>query len=217
MTTYIQANKHAIISSFTRSYDFSHNSINRIHLLSSICLIDGPHLNTLNHFLTRRDILNPYEDTLYIFVVVPKEYWNYEYNGKRDIALGNNIVISEITIEQLLFHTGLINKNDGMVSDLFGNMSDTQKDFSNLSKKSFFIFIDQVWSNVVLKFRLNNIDISGGSSPKRHILQTVDFRLVNFLRFIFQEDRDIDNIAYRSYKNFILSYYLIKLHSKIMN
>jgi hypothetical protein len=44
-----------------------------------------------------------------------------------------------------------------------------------------FRFEGHTWTDIVARFRLNNIIISGGSNTKKHILSPVQFRLSQFL------------------------------------
>lgn len=57
----------------------------------------------------------------------------------------------------------------------------------------------------MLKFKLNGIDVSGGSSPKRHILQTVDFKLVKFLNYLYANDSSTPEQIYKGLYSEILS------------
>ena len=97
------------------------------------------------------------------------------------------------------------NKNNQIFESIFGNFDLKNKDFDVLSQQSIFLFINQMWSNILLNFKIHKVDISGGSTPKRHILQTVDFGLLRALINIFNEDKLINKIIYDSYKDPILS------------
>jgi hypothetical protein len=62
-----------------------------------------------------------------------------------------------------------------------------------------------MWSNILLNFKINRVDVSGGSISKRHILQTVDFQLVMFLIGIFDKSKLMSKIVYNGLKDPILS------------
>lgn len=65
-----------------------------------------------------------------------------------------------------------------------------------------FVFNNITWSNIVLKFKINNIEISGGSSPSRHMLTTSDILLNYYLSILTKFDTNyLMKIGYNSYKN----------------
>ena len=120
--------------------------------------------------------------------------------------------------------TGILLKNllftensNSLFNNIFGKFNLESKDFDTIIQQSIFIFINQMWSNVVLNFKINKVDISGGSISKRHILHTVDYQLVLFLLNIFDESK-IPNIVYNSYKNSLLSSSIpLDLYNKYIN
>ena len=61
-----------------------------------------------------------------------------------------------------------------------------------------------MWSNVLLNFKLNKVDVSGGTISKRHILQTVDYQLVLHLLKLYDES-EIPKLIYNNLKDPILS------------
>lgn len=146
--------KFAILANFTRSFDKSHIDSNRIHLISSVCLFKGREVDLLLNFIYNRSQLNQYK-LLYVFVIQPKEY----FEGKEhEIIEKNGIILVMISIEKLIFHMGLTNKNDELISNLFGDLELESKDLDSLSSDTIFIFYNIMWSNIVLKFKINNID-----------------------------------------------------------
>ena len=94
------------------------------------------------------------------------------------------------------------NENSNFFIDLFNN--DTNNTSSNQEKmynQSLFIFKNITWSNIVLKLKINNINISGGSSSNRHILTTSDILLSHYLSLIVAHNRDVLVVlGYSSYK-----------------
>ena len=91
-----------------------------------------------------------------------------------------------------------------MFDDIFNFNLDTEKKGirSDNLNKILFIFDNITWSNVILKLKLNNISVSGGSSPTRHILTTSDVWLNYHLNKLFDYDvKVISQIAFDSYKH----------------
>lgn len=199
-----------ILASFARSFDKSHIESGRIHLLSSIYLSKG------NDSLNIISVLKSYvqghhsgifNSKLYIFILVNEDVYKYGERYK-ELASGfyNNIVIVYTTLERLIYHIGLLSKEkDDLFSSIFGDQDIESKDFDSIASQSLFIFDNQLWSNIVLKFKLHNIDISGGSIPKRHVLHTVDYQLAINLFKLFGDSIDLNKNLYFSSKDPILS------------
>lgn len=70
--------------------------------------------------------------------------------------------------------------------------------------RSVFIFKNLVWSTVVLKFKLLGIDISGGNTTNRHILNQLEFKLSILLFYIYNDSVIINNILYKNKKDPLL-------------
>jgi hypothetical protein len=70
--------------------------------------------------------------------------------------------------------------------NLFNDMIFTKYILKNdpLLKSMIFIFENLSWAEIVLLFRLNNLNISGGSNTLRHILSPVQLRLAQFITCI---------------------------------
>lgn len=207
-------NKFSIICNFTRSYDKSHIKNNRIHLISSNLIIDSETSDLLienAYKLFNGNLLNPYAQQNEIFYIFNVEEDNLFNNSNTDYEINahKNICIIHISLDRLIWFLGLnikTDKND-IFSNVFGDLEQKNKDFENICQNSIFIFSNQLWSTILLKFKLNNIDISGGSSPKRHILQTVDYLLIHQFQILtpFINYKRILEIIYKSSKNPILS------------
>ena len=190
-----------IIGKFTRSFDHYHNDSDRIHLISSICLLKEKELFTLINLIKNKEIY--LYEIMYVFVISPSSI-NMLAQNKQPIII-NNMVIVELTINELLSHLVFTNKKNEIFESIFGDLNLKNKDFEVLSSQSIFIFLNQMWSNILLNFKIHKVDISGGSNPKRHILQTVDFGLINGLIKLFKDDKIINKIIYESYLDPILS------------
>lgn len=74
-----------------------------------------------------------------------------------------------------------------------------------------FIFLNDAWYNIVLAFKLNNIELNGGKFSSRHIMKPSDFVLgtfINKLMLSCDSEISLDNINKfysNSYKNEMLS------------
>ena len=192
-------NNFGILANFTRSFDNYHNENDRIHLISSICLIKENEFIRLINLFKNKEIYS--DEIFYIFVLSPSSS-----NTQKVLTIKlENILIVYLSINDFLSHLVFTNKNNQIFESIFGNFDLKNKDFDVLSQQSIFLFINQMWSNILLNFKIHKVDISGGSTPKRHILQTVDFGLLRALINIFNEDKLINKIIYDSYKDPILS------------
>ena len=186
-------NNFGILANFTRSFDNYHNENDRIHLTSSICLIKENEFIRLINLFKNKEIYS--DEIFYIFVLSPSSS-----NTQKVLTIKlENILIVYLSINDFLSHLVFTNKNNQIFESIFGNFDLKNKDFDVLSQQSIFLFINQMWSNILLNFKIHKVDISGGSTPKRHILQTVDFGLLRALINIFNEDKLINKIIYDSY------------------
>lgn len=190
-------NHFAILANFTRSLDKSHTENNRIHLISSICLIKYDEMVLLNKFL-EQDLFG---DNLFVFIVAPK---SNDIPTSKAVRKGN-LTIIYLTIYEFLSNLGLTDKSDPLFEKVFGKSNLSHKNFDVISQKSIFIFQNQMWSNILLNFKINNVDLSGGTTPKRHILQTVNYQLVLQLLKIYGDSNIIKKMIYNSFKDPILS------------
>ena len=186
---------YAIIASFGRSFDSSHIENNRIHLISSIFLLED-----LSYLARLMEDFKRSNKIFYIFGVF-SEVRELEV---RDLG---SLVIILCNINDI-FKYIMFNKNsEGLFNNIFGDLNLDRKDFDSILQQSIFIFNNQMWSNIVLNFKLNKIDVSGGSISKRHILQTVELRFVSFLLNIL-DTTEISEAIYKNFKNPILSSYI---------
>nr|QWO71412.1 RNA polymerase [Termitomyces sp. T28]QWO71415.1 RNA polymerase [Termitomyces sp. T60a]QWO71420.1 RNA polymerase [Termitomyces sp. T99]QWO71421.1 RNA polymerase [Termitomyces sp. T132]QWO71424.1 RNA polymerase [Termitomyces sp. T8] len=77
-------------------------------------------------------------------------------------------------------------RGNELLDVIFGDYSDKEKNNELIWQNSLFIFYNYMWSNIVLNFKLNGIDISGGSISKRHVLKTVQFELHEKLGYMYK-------------------------------
>ena len=197
---YKNTNSFAIIGSFTRSLDTSHKENNRIHLISSICLIKQKEMDLIGKYLFDYNSVQT-QKISYVFILTPnlKEYLIPEVTNK------DSLIIIKCSISTFLKNLLFDYKSNLFFNSVFGELNLESKDFDVICQQSVFIFLNQMWSNVVLNFKLNKVDLSGGSISKRHLLHTVDFQLVLNLIKIFGDIKNINNLIYNSFTNSILS------------
>lgn len=192
-------NNFGILANFTRSFDNYHNDNDRIHLISSICLLKE------NEYINLIDLLgkNRYysDERLFVFLISPSS----SKIVKRESITINDMVIVQLTINELLANLVFTNKTNQTFESIFGGFELKYKDFDVVSSQCIFLFINQIWSNILLNFKIHKIDISGGSTPKRHIVHTVDFKLIRALLSLFKDEKIINKVIYDSYKDPILS------------
>nr|WVH37925.1 RNA polymerase [Dichomitus squalens] len=195
----------AIIGSFTRSLDTPHKENNRIHLISSICLVQQKDMGFILKYLTDYKTIH-LEKVSYVFVLTPNTTAPEPKEGGEPLIIdkGSSVII-KCSIGTLLKNLFFTEESTSIFKNLFGSLNLEYKDFETISQNSIFIFLNQTWSNVVLNFKLNKVDLSGGSISKRHILHTVDIQLVLHLLNIFDRSELMSNIVYNSHKNPILS------------
>lgn len=189
--------KSAIICSLARSYDASHVENKRPHLISSLFLLENQYFDQFNTYLNE---FQDREKITYVFILLP----NYiKFEGYKIKEAGALVVIF-CNIATFLNNI-LFNDNAGSAFDgVFGRLNSEFKNFDTISRQSLFVFINQPWSNVVLNFKINNVDLSGGNISKRHVLQTVDYQLVSFLSNIF-EPSELPSMIHKGLNSSILS------------
>lgn len=133
-----------------------------INLISFLSMVNKDLFKSFENYLSSRE----YEDKQYD--TIKKEYnktIKKYYEDKESFNMINNF---NYLIKLNLLH-------------LFENESlkDLQEKY-----KLIFIFEDISWSNIVLLFKTKGINLYGGSDSRRHILSTVEAKLMNFLLLI---------------------------------
>jgi hypothetical protein len=207
-------NNFKILACFTRSYDKFHNSDN-LHLIASTVLIRGyENFDRVKSENFKNNIKYSKNSRKCIIVEVSD-------NDKNTIS-ENSLTVNEtkanfhlrkfedpsygyitISFNNLLKLYSSNEKEEYIdyVREIFNYSSET-KNKDQIYTQCLFIFSNITWSNIVLKFKINNIDISGGGTHTRHILTTPDIVLNNFLNMMF--DHNIDYLleqGFNTYKN----------------
>lgn len=190
----------SILCSLARSFDENHKKQNSIHLISSIVLLKS---NLDLSYLDERFSLSTWKinEKVFLFIVLDRKYFidnNLDvYNPL--ILDRNKIVFIFITLEGLL---GISNSKENTFEILFGCKSLFQKDFDLIGKNCFFLFLNITWWNILLFFKYRGIYISGGTTPKRHLLSTTDATLKNLLDIWFNFDvKLINKVIYESFND----------------
>ena len=224
MKTILKNNNYSnfgILATFARSFDNYHTEQNKMHLITSVCLLTGTYYDNFSIMVSDSD--NGFYRNFFIMVEVYPVGTNLNYNYPNvqliEAADGYRILI---TIDKLFFI--LNNNNNDIINTLFGDLQLKAKN-NNISsphrqERVLFVFHNITWSNVLLYCKIHNINISGGSISKRHSLHTVDIQLTLFLIQIFgiEEIDKIKNLVYNSFNNLLLSSEIpINLYDQYIN
>jgi len=208
-----------ILACFTRSFDEHHDN-NNIHLIASTVLVrdnfnyqplfnslDSPNGGKKYYVVDIYDngIFNPTPSLDFIKLIEsPNRTVNYnrytdvEKYGYLSINLNDLFRIDRDN--DIDAHTDE-DKTKYFIRDIFYKCIDTKSE-NQIYTQTLFVFNNITWSNIVLKFKIHNIDVSGGGTTKRHILSSTDILLSTFLNKIFQYDHDfILNLGYKTYKD----------------
>nr|QWO71438.1 RNA polymerase [Termitomyces sp. T123] len=92
-----------------------------------------------------------------------------------------------------------------LFKNIFGLKTDKTKNMDNLWNNSLFVFYNIYWFNVVLLFKYNGIDISGGSISKRHVFTSSDYKLCRNLNDIYGYDNKLNQVIHSNLKDDFLS------------
>jgi hypothetical protein len=204
-----KVNYNIILACFARSYDASHIKNKKIHLVSSVVHstyeIDIDNIDF--EFLREKIEKGMYRSTYYIFKVFPDVDDNLSNNIKVEsdyFGCVRIINISFFTLIRCIENNGkLLDLSEDLTNELFGSKDSTEKDFYSILQDSVFIFYNLKWNSIVLFFKLRNIEISGGTISKRHLLDTVSSTLKEFLDLFYDYNTNFINkyIIYESFKN----------------
>ena len=156
--------------------------------------------NGNNRKLFKQLLSNTSEKISYVFILTANLI-NYM---QPDITNKGSLVIIKCSISTFIKNMLFTEESNSLFDNVFGGLNLKSKDFDSICQQSVFIFLNQMWSNVLLNFKLSKVDVSGGSITKRHLLQTVDFQLVtNLLKFF--DESVIPNLIYKSFKEPMIS------------
>jgi len=121
----------------------------------------------------------------------------------------NDVTVVFISLHELLANLQL--SDESLFKNIFGKFEDEKKDQEAIFNNSLFIFRDYHWWFIVLMFRVNNVNISGGRGNKRHLINSVEIQLINFLNIfglnlIFESlDKKLNRGYINNWTNLILS------------
>lgn len=209
-----KVNENIILACFARSYDESHIKNKKIHLVSSVVYSNyevNVHSIDLD-FLQEKIVKGMYRSTYYIFNVdLDVDDEGFFSDTHLNVDVENNYFGCVRVINIRLFDLVRCIENEGKMLDfsenisaeIFGFNDSTKKDFDSILQDSVFIFKNIKWNSIVLFFKLRGIEISGGTTSKRHILDTVSSTLKEFLDLIYDYKTEFINkkIIYNSFKN----------------
>lgn len=206
-----------ILTCFSRSFDKHHTKEN-IHLIASTILIENKDGMDINNFIE----LMRYNSSKKIFYVIEifedgkENNTDFLFKVTESVYTKDFLVYIKLSFNDLLLN---YNKSEGInYIEQFYNPNFTDKNSSeNLPcNQCLFVFNNITWSNIVFKFKINKIDLSGGGTTVRHILTSSDIMLNNYLNMIYSSNLDrllsLGFNTYKSQKNIMsgqipLSYY----------
>ena len=112
-----------------------------------------------------------------------------------------DITVVFISLHELIANLQL--SDDSLFKNIFGKFEDVQKDPEAIFNNSLFIFRDYHWWFIVLMFKIKNVHISGGRGNRRHMINSVEIQLINFLNiFGFNTIYEpLDKILNKGYLN----------------
>lgn len=158
-----------------------------------------------------------FNDVKYVFFIVNylEEDWKIlnreDQHGNKyyEIIIGLQKVINFI-------HEGFVNPNSyGSEAMTFWRTLEyglsTKNSVDKIISNGVFIFLSDAWYNIVLAFKLSNIELNGGKISNRHIMKPSDFILGNFVKNLMiscDTELNLDSINKfysNSYKNKLLS------------
>ena len=192
----IEDDNFAVVACFTRSLDEFHLKNERVHLISSICLLKKDQLNEL--YQNINNLSSGSEENFFVFKIN-----NTLSDDTREVY--ENLYIINLSIYKLLCVLGFTNLKNDLFDNLFGDSRLNSKDVESICSNSLFIFENEMWSNILLNFKINNVAVSGGSISKRHVIHTVELQLILILLRLFGNENKVRNIFYQNYNNSILS------------
>ena len=174
---------------FTRSYDQMHMDTSRIHLISSV-LGSNQEYNVLHY--NNYSISN--DNNIYYIIKIVDSLSNLGLDNSLSTKMedgftynitniNDNLKVLVITLENLIGML-LYNKSP-ILKEIFGQINEG-KDLTTVYNNCLFEFRNEMfWSNIVLQFKLNGIDISGGSISRRHIMSTVNYELISHINKLY--------------------------------
>jgi hypothetical protein len=182
-----------LFATFARSFDNYHVSTKNTHLVSSVFYSDYFNIEPLKFFKSSNVHVQ------YVIRVL-RTHPDLSNIDVKFIKHSECLIEIEVSLFYLLssyFHS---NRDfEGLIQQIVGshNLSESNKDLSNIINNVLFVFDSIDWANLQLLFKSININISGGSVTKRHFISTAHFNLVLFLIKLGYSSKDI----YKSFKS----------------
>jgi len=167
-----------------RKYDFTYTSMKfkGAGVYAKYLFIVNREENIQNYVLNiRKNImeenLDKYEELINLGTIVDK------IEDKRFIFgfTNNDITVVFISLHELIANLQLSDEGESLFKNIFGKFEDVKKDHEAIFNNSLFIFRDYHWWFIVLMFKIQNVNISGGRGNKRHLINSVEVQLINFL------------------------------------
>lgn len=124
---------------------------------------------------------------IYKHILDPEGYSQHRILASNEtivVRQDSNVVSIFICLDEFVGRYNMI-RNNKLLEVIFGEIGDKEKNNKLLWQNSLFIFYKYMWSSIVLNFKLNGIDISGGSISKRHVLKTVQYELIERMRLMY--------------------------------
>nr|YP_009517284.1 RNA polymerase [Tricholomella constricta]AYE93422.1 RNA polymerase [Tricholomella constricta] len=155
------------LSTISRSFDKYHVDNNKVHLVSSNFYT--------NKFELTKDI--KFNSVHYIIFI---ELINLD---KFEIIKHNSTCIEfKISLPYFLkYFLGLNSSFESFLEVLIGNPLERTKENRSLLNNVLFVYSNLSWSTIQAVYKNINVDISGGSISKRHILSTAEYNLSSML------------------------------------
>jgi hypothetical protein len=160
----------------------------KIHLVSSIIFVKEINFKDYIKHVNRIDNNKKH----YLFIIIP-------YGVKMKMEVIDNLTIYIITLDE--FIEDYKNKENQLFTELFGSLELKSKLLDSVYQESLFVFCNMDWHNIVLKFKIEDVNLSGGSISGRHILDSVSYQLSNNLNYLFDYNSEfIKNLLYNNKK-----------------
>jgi hypothetical protein len=173
-----------------------------------------------NKWFKNIDKIN-FDEIKYVFII--NNYLDDEWETFiRKDQHGNQYYEIRIGLQKLInfIHEGLVNPNSYELDEPSQSTSfwwtldyglSRKESVDKIISNGVFIFLTEAWYNIVLGFKLSNIELNGGKISNRHIMKPSDFVLGSFVKKLMiscdtELKLDTINKFYsNSYKNEMLS------------
>lgn len=167
------------LSTISRSFDKYHVDNNKVHLVSSIFYTNNFELNKDTKF-------NSVHYIIFIELIDLDKFEIIEHNS--------TCIEFQISLPYFLkFFLGLSSSFESFLEVLIGNSFEKAKENRSLLNNVLFVYKDISWGTIQAIYKNINVDISGGSISKRHVLSTAEYNLSSMLLSLRYNMVDIYN------------------------